>query len=235
MSVSVIASRCKERNSSSVRTRPTCFSTNLSVESRRDSSQPGTMAMSWSDRASSPNNRTFPDSVQATAAEEEAHKHGPFYRNPGKTGDKQSSQPPLHAQNTGSHHVPYRPISDKHFPPKPLSTRRQKKGTAQNTPRRTMTNSLETSLKPEPNIIAILVAAIGIIPPASSIVRKKGAGNEEMLSDKPPRLLSRGVSIQTDFGLKSKILKIQPSKSRRIPYDQSKRPAPYCISTISEL
>nr|DAV65662.1 MAG TPA: hypothetical protein [Caudoviricetes sp.] len=51
----------------------------------------------------------------------------------------------------------------------------------------------------------------------------------------PPRLLSRGVSIQTDFGLKSKILKIQPSKSRRIPYDQSKRPAPYCISTISEL
>ena len=43
--------------------------------------------------ASSPNNRTFPDSVQATAAEEEAHKHGPFYRNPGKTGDKQSSQP----------------------------------------------------------------------------------------------------------------------------------------------
>lgn len=69
------------------------LSTNLSVESRRDSSQPGTMAMSWSDRASSPNNRTFPDSVQATAAEEEAHKHGPFYRNPGKTGDKQSSQP----------------------------------------------------------------------------------------------------------------------------------------------
>ncbi len=41
--------------------------------------------------------------------------------------------------------------------------------------------------------------------------------------------------MQTDFGLKSKILKIQPSKSRRIPYDQSKRPAPYCISTISEL
>ena len=39
------------------------LSTNLSVESRRDSSQPGTMAMSWSDRASSPNNRTFPDSV----------------------------------------------------------------------------------------------------------------------------------------------------------------------------
>ena len=35
MSVSATASRCKERNSSSVRTRPTCFSTNLSVESRR--------------------------------------------------------------------------------------------------------------------------------------------------------------------------------------------------------
>ena len=195
------------------------------------------MAMSWSDRASSPNNRTFPDSVQATAAEEEAHKHGPFYRNPGKTGDKQSSQPSAPRSNTGSHHVPYRPISDKHFPPKPLSTRRQKKGTAQNTPPANDDKQpRETSLKPEPNIIAILVAAIGIIPPASSIVRKKGAGNEEMPSDNPPpRLLSRGVSIQTDFGLKSKILKIQPSKSRRIPYDQSKRPAPYCISTISEL
>lgn len=194
------------------------------------------MAMSWSDRASSPNNRTSPDSVQATAAEE-AHKHGPFYRNPGKTGDKQSSQPSAPRSNTGSHHVPYRPISDKHFPPKPLSTRRQKKGTAQNTPPANDDKQpRETSLQPEPNIIAILVAAIGIIPPASSIVREKGAGNEEMPSDKnTPRPLSRGVSIQTDFGLKSKILKIQPSKSRRIPYDQSKRAAPYCISTISEL
>lgn len=60
------------------------------------------MAMSWSDRASSPNNRTSPDSVQATAAEEEAHKHGPFYRNSGKTGDKQSSQPSAPRSNTGS-------------------------------------------------------------------------------------------------------------------------------------
>ena len=107
--------------------------------------------------------------------------------------------PPLHAQNTGSHHVPYRPISDKHFPPKPLSTRRQKKGTAQNTPPANDDKQpRETSLKPEPNIIAILVAAIGIIPPASSIVRKKGAGNEEMPSDKKPPSAIEPRSVNTD-------------------------------------
>lgn len=157
------------------------------------------MAMSWSDRASSPNNRTSPDIVQATAAEEEAHKHGPFYRNPGKTGDKQSSQPSAPRSNTGSHHVPYRPISDKHFPPKPLSTRRQKKGTAQNTPPANDDKQpRETSLKPEPNIIAILVAAIGIIPPASSIVREKGAGNEEMPSDKKHPSAIEPRSVNTD-------------------------------------
>lgn len=195
------------------------------------------MAMSWSDRASSPNNRTSPDSVQATAAEEEAHKHGPFYRNPGKTGDKQSSQPSAPRSNTGSHHVPYRPISDKHFPPKPLSTRRQKKGTAQNTPPANDDKQpRETSLKPEPNIIAILVAAIGIIPPLPRSSAKRERETKKCHPTKnTPRLNSRGVSIQTDFGLKSKILKIQPSKSRRIPYDQSKRAVPYCISTISEL
>ena len=237
MSVSATASRCK---GAELFIRPDAAYLLFDEPQRGitpDSSQPGTMAMSWSDRASSPNNRTFPDSVQATAAEEEAYKHGPFYRNPGKTGDKQfttlrstlkiqaaityrtgrfptsiSSQAPFHKEAKERD-------SPEHAPP----------ANDDKQPR-------ETSLKPEPNIIAILVAAIGIIPPASSIVRKKGAGNEEMPSDKkPPRLLSRGVSIQTDFGLKSKILKIQPSKSRRIPYDQSKRPAPYCISTISEL
>ena len=97
------------------------------------------------------------------------------------------------------HHVPYRPISDKHFPPKPLSTRRQKKGTAQNTPPANDDKQpRETSLKPEPNIIAILVAAIGIIPPASSIVRKKGAGNEEMPSDKKPPSAIEPRSVNTD-------------------------------------
>ena len=154
------------------------------------------MAMSWSDRASSPNNRTSPDSVQATAAEEEAHKHGPFYRNPGKTGDKQSSQPSAPRSNTGSHHVPYRPISDKHFPPKPLSTRRQKKGTAQNTPPANDDKQpRETSLKPEPNIIAILVAAIGIIPPLprSSAKREREDGSPSI-----ERLRDRGFLVLTD-------------------------------------
>ena len=157
------------------------------------------MAMSWSDRASSPNNRTFPDSVQATAAEEKLINTGHFTETPAKQATNSLHNPPLHAQNTGSHHVPYRPISDKHFPPKPLSTRRQKKGTAQNTPPANDDKQpRETSLKPEPNIIAILVAAIGIIPPASSIVRKKGAGNEEMPSDKKPPSAIEPRSVNTD-------------------------------------
>ena len=33
------------------------------------------------------------EALKVDSLVEEAHKHGPFYRNPGKTGDKQSSQP----------------------------------------------------------------------------------------------------------------------------------------------
>lgn len=195
------------------------------------------MAMSWSDRASSPNNRTSPIASKRPPQKKKLINTGHFTETPAKQATNSLHNPPLHAQNTGSHRVPYRPISDKHFPPKPLSTRRQKKGTAQNTPPANDDKQpRETSLKPEPNIIAILVAAIGIIPPLPRSSAKRERETKKYHPTKnTPRLLSRGVSIQTDFGLKSKILKIQPSKSRRIPYDQSKRPAPYCISTISEL
>ena len=140
-----------------------------------------------------------PDASKRPPQKKKLINTGHFTETPAKQATNSLHNPPLHAQNTGSHHVPYRPISDKHFPPKPLSTRRQKKGTAQNTPPANDDKQpRETSLKPEPNIIAILVAAIGIIPPASSIVRKKGAGNEEMPSDKKPPSAIEPRSVNTD-------------------------------------
>ena len=233
--VSVIASRCRAelfiRSDAAYR-----FSANLSVESRRDSSQP------WYDgdelgRIGRHRRITGLSPIASSdRREEEAHKRGPFYRNPGKTGDKQSSQPsaPRSKYRQPSRTVPadFRQA----FPSQAPFHKGGKERDSQNTPRRTMTNSLEGS-KSETQTQYNRHTCCGnqVIPPASSIVRK-GAGNEEMPSDKTPPAIGPRVSTPRPiFGLKSKILKIQPSKSRRVPYDQSKRPAPYCISTISEL